>query len=243
MKLLSLFSNSLINLYKNPILVIPPMLLLGFMNILSKLSVQINYQLNTKFALTLWLIFFSIISLLIISFFLSGLIGMSYDAIKGKAKLNRFFYYSKKFWLRNFIVILIILILYNIVQFAPTFIVFYIGKALALELKPAQFLYFLILFVGLIGIIIFMAFSSFYLIIKNISIKESIYNSILLVKKNYISVLAIVLLFFIFNSFINLIEKKIIVDLINSVFTLPYISLILTNFLLNFKLQNSTHHG
>ena len=243
MKLSFLFSKSLISLYKNPILAAPPILLLGFMFIFSKLSVQINNQLNTELELTLWLVIFSIISLLTISFFLSALIGMSYDAIKNKSKLSNLLLYSRKFFFKNFIIILIILIIYNSVQFISTFIVFHIGKALYLELKFAQVLYFLILFAGLLDIIIFMTFSSFYLIIKNASIKESIYDSISLVRRNYVQILSVLIIFFVFNSLINLIEKKIIVDLINSIFTLPYISLILTNFLLKFKLQNSIHHG
>lgn len=212
---------------KNPIILIPCFFLYVFLYLFSKFSVQINYKLQTTALLTGWIILFSLVSLLIMGFLFSGIIGMSYNAIKKRSRIIDMWKYGKKFWLKNFLIIVFIVILLNANRFVSHNIAFVIGKTMGLEIKPAEILFFIIYFAGLIGIIIFFTFSSFYLVIKNSSLRESLKRSMMLVKKRYLDTLIILVLFFTANSLIGLIKIKIIYEIIN-LLLVPYLALILS---------------
>jgi len=228
---LNMFKSSLLDLSKNPIIIIPSIFLLIFSIAFSELSVIVNYSLQTTAALTTWLVFFSFTYLVVLAFSLSALIGASYKAVIKKARLKDIFYYSRKFWFRNLIIIMTIIILYNIVRYVAHNAALLIGTSLNLELNLAKGLFFLLYFTGLAGLIVFLTFSNFFLVIYNLNIFHSIKRSISLVKKEYIYTLSIVLIFFIINEFLKYIDRKLI-ELITNLFILPCLSLILTRFVL-----------
>lgn len=228
----SILKDSIKSFYKNPILMLPSLILLVFFVFFSQLSSNINYALQDLVSLTVWTILFSLISLIVISFFLSGLIGMSFKILEKKIKISDLFKYGWKFWLKNFIIILIIILTYNIIRYLAHDLSFFIGTFLNLDVKIAIFIFFFFYFAGLIGIIIFLTFSSFYLIINNCSIFKSIKKSFIIVKKNYIYTLIILLLFFVINNLLNLIQNKWIIEFANAVIIYPYFSLVLSRFLL-----------
>ncbi len=228
---LKIFKDSFQDLIKNPVISIPSVLLLIFSIFLSKLSVKINYSLTNTFSITTWLIFYSLISLLFMSFFFSSLIGMSGEAIKGKTSIISIVKYPRRFWLSNFIIILIILLLYNLVNFISHYSSLFIGKALEASLQTAQIIFYLFYFTGLVGIMIFMTFSSFFLILKNKTIIGSIISSFNFVKNNYIYVLLCLLSFFIVGELIKL-TPTIAQEFIGAIFLTPYISLVLARFLI-----------
>lgn len=232
--LIKIFRESFYNLFKNPIIILPSLMLYIIFIIISDLSVKINYKLQTSLSLGIWVISFSIISLLISSFFLSGLIGMSFQAIKRRTKFRDLFYYSSKFFFPNLILVFLIIVVYNIIRYVAHNLALLILKPFNVPLHIAQGVFFLLYFAGLVGIIIFLTFSNFYLIIKDMTISNAIKNSVSLVKKKYIYVLSIIIIFFIINELLNLTNIRILYELVNAIFIVPYLSLILTKFLLTF---------
>ncbi len=233
-KLKNLFNDSFLDYCKNPIVVFPTLILWIFFAVFSKISVMMNYKLQDSYLLTSWLVLFSIISLLVTSFFLSGLIGICGELIKKKFKKKSFFYNSRKFWLRNFLVIIIFVILYNVVRYIAHNAAFFIGKSLSLEVNAAVGMFFLFYFTGILGILIFFSFTSFYLINYNLSVLDSIKKSFFLVKKRYIETLIIFIIFFVINEVIVKFIPSLGVELINALFVVPYLSLILSRFVLTF---------
>lgn len=235
MTLINILKNGLKDFYNNSIVVIPALLLLISLFIFSELSARVNYNLNSNLSLTIWLIFFSLSSLLIISFFLSGLIGASLDIVKRK-KLNfhKMFSYSKKFWFKNFIIMLIIVVSYNIVSYIAREGASFIGRSFELAVEQAAVIFFFIYFLGLAGGIILLTFSSFYLVLQDKGVLRSIKNSISLVKKQFISTFVIMVSFFALNSLLELTGMKIIIDIIN-LFLVPFFSLIMARIIIEAK--------
>jgi len=178
------------------------------------------------------LIFFSFISLALLAFFFSGLIGISKDIQQKNLKLKKFLIYSKKFWLRNFLIILIITTLTFLSGRVSHYLAFYIGKAINLSTNPATILFFLIYISILLGIIILFTYSSFFLVLYNLKTIESIKSSIKFVKKEYINTLIITIIFFIV-FFILEKNKNILFDLIEYGLIVPYISILTTEFILS----------
>lgn len=235
MTLINILKNGLKDFYNNSIVVIPALLLLIFLFIFSELSARVNYNLNSNFLLTIWLVFFGLVSLLIISFFLSGLIGTSLDIVKRK-KLNfyKIFSYSKKFWFKNFIIMLVILASYNIVSYIAREGASFIGRSLELAVEQAAVIFFFIYFLGLAGGIVFLTFSSFYLVLQDKGVLRSIKSSISLVRKQYIFTFVILVSFFAINSLLELTGKQIIGDIIN-LFLVPYFSLLMARIIIESK--------
>ena len=233
--LLLTLKSSINDLYRNVILAIPGLIIVVFFILFRKLSVTLNYKLQTTLLLSSWLVIFVLISMIFLSFAFSGLIGMCALIVKGKkAGLKDFWKNSGKFWLRNFIIMFIIFISGYLLGRAAHYLALYIGKGIGLELKAAQILFFLLHLAGLIGLLIFLTFSSFYLILYNYNVKESIKKSIRLVKREYTNTICILLLFFVIYGILYLINYKYINLLIESLIIVPYFALVLTRFVLEF---------
>ena len=103
-----------------------------------------------------------------------------------------------------------------------------------LEVESAKWIFLSFYFVGLIGVIIFLTFSSFYLVLKNKTIVGSIKSSARLVEKRYIETLCVILVFFVIYKIFDLIDIRVVTEIINAVFIVPYFSLVLTKFILLF---------
>jgi len=180
-KIIYLFKKSLSDLYKNPIVVLPTFILLVIFAILSGLALDFTNAFNSSSSQMVFIIISSLIAYSIISFLFSSLIGLSGDIIRGKKK--NIFIYGKKFWLKNLLIIILILVVRYIVNVSSIFLGVKIGTFLNLSLQPAKILFSLIYAIGLLGIIIFLTFSSFYLVLKNLSIIQSVKSSFSLVRK------------------------------------------------------------
>ena len=218
--------------YKNLGVIVPSGALLLVLGLFSILSEQINYLLQSNLAFTVWLVLFSIVSLGIVSYFLSGLIGISKDIVRRKYELKNFFGYANKFWFRTFLINVIILIVMGFVLV----IALGIGKVTVPVFgSSAVIIDFLIKFLGLIGVIIFLAFANFYLVIDNLKIKPAIEKSYKFVKKNYLNVLTILVGLFIINWIISklfLQYSNLLVDLINAIIIVPITALYFVRFCL-----------
>lgn len=233
--LLLILKSSVNDLCRNVILAILGLIMAVFLFLLSKLSVILNYKLQTTFLLSSWLVLFILVSIGVLSFFFSGLIGICALIISGKKTgFKDFLRNSNKFWLRNFVIILIIGAAGFLIGRAAHYLALYIGKGIGLELKAAQILFFLLYLAGLIGLLIFLTFSSFYLILYNYSMKDSIKKSTKLVKVEYSNTICILLLFFVIYGILHLINYENIRLLIESLLIIPYFALVLTRFVLEF---------
>jgi len=228
--LIGLFKKSFETYLKNPYIVVPSIFLWVFIIILSEISEKLNYIFQNTFLLSSWLVIFSILILLIISFFFSGLIGMCFLSINRKSNFRDFLKYSRKFWLKNFIVIITILMGINIIRYTAHNLGIIIGQFLALDVKIATGLFFILYLGGIIGFLIFFSFSSVYLISYDFSILKSIKKSFSLVKSNYIETLIILTLYFVISQ---ILEKNIFrlgVEIINAFFIVPYFAVLLVRF-------------
>ncbi len=228
---LSLFKESAIDFYKYPIIVIPSLALLLLMIAFSNLSVKVNYSLSNTLSITSWLVFFVLVSLLVISYFLSGIIALSRSIIERKFKIKMFFNGANKYWIKNFLILLVILIIFNIINVISYAIAFSIGRLLNLSIQSATLVFFILMFVGIATILLLFTFSSFSLVLFNPSIKESIKKSFKIVGKNYTYILSVFILLFMINELLSLLNS-IVEDIIKSALLIPYLMLFFTRLVL-----------
>ena len=227
--------NSLKDVARSPLLIaISLILFLGIM-IFSQLSLVIDQRLTTNVAKTLWLVCFVAIALAIGSFLFAGMLGVCASRVKPKDSAFRtFIAYAKTFWWRNLQTIVLLVVLggvlnYLAIQLARLF--------LPLGAQVAIIFLFLFIVAGLLGGLIFLTFISFYAVIGDRSSVESVRESASFVKKNYLEVMAILVLFFVASSLIqqlpNLGSTGIwAAELIESVFLFPLFLMVLTRFLI-----------
>ncbi len=235
---LILLKESAISFCKNPIVAVPSVVLLVFLTLFSKVSVNINYSLVSSVAITSWLILFVLISLIGISYSFTGLISLSKSAIrKEKISPSNFLKSANKFFLKNLVIIIFVLAIYNVIRFASHYLALFIGKSLNLQTNLAVIIFFIFFTIGLLGILIFFTFSSFTLVIKNLSIKQSLFSSIKIVRQEYPATLSILLIFFVIGRILTsvLSVSFLVIDIINAIIIIPYFSLVLTNFVLKSK--------
>jgi len=232
--LINIFKKSFSDFGKNLIITFPTILLFIFLILFSNISVEINNLLNTNILLTIWLVIFSLISLAVIAFFFSGLIGMAYESVRKETKIGDMWSYSRRLWFKNFLIIFAVLIVYNVLRYLAHKIALLVGYSLNLEANAATGVFFVLYVAGLMGVIIFLTFSSFYLVIKNKGVWVSIKESARLVKGEYLGTLSIILVFFVVNGALSLWDQDAIVEVINTLFIIPYMALVLTRFVLNY---------
>ncbi len=79
------------DLFRNPLLIIPGLLLWLFIYLFSRLSVVVNHILYTTSSLIAWLVFFSFVSLIAMAFVFSGLIKISKEIIENSGNRIKFF--------------------------------------------------------------------------------------------------------------------------------------------------------
>jgi len=201
--------SSFVDLIRNPVIIIPSILLLLFSLILSQISYRINNALtnNTSLIITIWLILFTLVFFLAFSYFYSGLIYAGFLSINKKVKLKEIFQGSNKYWMKNFFAILLIIISYSIVNNIVAALAFFIGKYLGLPLQTATFFFYFLYFLGLVGFTVFLTFTSFFLIRNNHSLYKSIKESISFTARNYIATILTLFIFFIITEVLTLLDN------------------------------------
>jgi hypothetical protein len=107
------------------------------------------------------------------------------------------------------------------------------GKYFDLTIAQATGLFLIIYFLCLFGLLIFLTFSSFYLVIFNFSILKSIKKSISLTKKTYLQLTLLGLSLIIFSFISNYASKitEIIPEIVNFIL-IPYIFIVITRIVL-----------
>lgn len=222
---------SLKDLLKSPLIIILSLLILGIQFLYSKAvtSIPLFNSLQATWTNALLVQTLTSIPLLLpMSFIYCCMIGLAKRKVeKGKNEVLKVAY---KKWLKNFLIILILLIVYNVVQWIAFTLAYTFGKLVGLSVETAQVVFFLFLFIGLIGIVIFLTFSSFYIVIYQTSIKNSLKKSAIFVKNNYLETLSILILFFIARELTS--YAGVYSQYINAIIITPYLALILTRFLM-----------
>ncbi len=232
-KLLNIFRESSKKYLGNIWIVLPSVFLWIFLVAFSKLSVKVNYQIQSTFILSVWLVFYSLVYVLVVSFFLSGLVALCASLFRNQKR--NFLSSAYKFWMKNFVIIIFYILVYNCVRIVSHYSVFYIGKALNIPTNYASVLFFIVYFAGMLGILIFLTFSSFCLVIYNKSIFASIKKSIEIVKKNYIETLSVLVLLFAINKLLYHNLDFIWIEIIDAFLIVPYLAIILTKFVVDSK--------
>jgi len=228
----NILSNSLKAFILKPLVIIPSILLFVSSFFLSLLAQKVKTRFDTNTELIIFTIISTIIIFLVLSIFFSLLITISKQTFKGRFEISNAIKNSFKKILKIFVIILITLLIYNIVQQVAYYLATFIGRSLSLDLNPAKFLFFILYFLGLSGILIFFSLSTFTLIIRESSILESIRSSIKIVKQNYLFVLSVFVILFVISEISSLVNST-FNELLSALIITPLISLIFTNLILN----------
>jgi len=230
-KFVGLFREGSERLIRNPVIAIPGLVLWAILLGISKISVKVNYNLSNSISLTAWVILIALVTYLFMAFTFAGIIGMGHKAFKGRVKIADFIESAKKFGLKNYSIILIIIVLSILIGRIAFYGATYIGRAFNLGLGAAEAVFILIYFAGLIGILIFFTFSSFFLVIDNLSVKESIRRSFRLVKREYPSTVALSLVLFVLAYLVRRIPTD-VGGIVEYGLAIPFFALVLVGFVL-----------
>lgn len=213
--------NSITLLVSYPLLVLPTLFLLLFFTIYSKYSVLILSG-NSIFS-TFFIILTVLISLLLISYILSGTIGLIND-ILSNSKKKKFFQHANKSFFKVFVINIIILAILNIVRFALTYILIKIGNKISLPINFAVILFFILFFLAIIFLITPFIFAFYFTIISRFSLNKSIKLSFKMYKSKFPETLTFLIIIYLLNRILDSIPMN-LSDILNALLILP-ISLI-----------------
>src|SRR3989344_3668014 len=226
-KILDSFNEGIKIIAKNPSLVLSGLVLWLVLLGVSSIGKYLAPNFQTTGANVAWTIAVAFVSFIGGSYFLAGMIGVSR---KPKEKTDRrFFANANRFWLRSFFVILFILISSLLIGRIAHYGALYIGRAAGLETANAVIVFVLIYLLGLLSLLIFLTFSNFMLVIKNLKIHRAVYESIKFVKKEYLATLILNLAFFALFFALDWI-RGFIGDILLFGLLLPYFVAVLTRF-------------
>jgi len=233
-KFFDMFKDGAKDFYGNPKIVFPGIIIGVFFLFVSKYGERIKNILGTTYPNIVWTIVVAIVSLVVMGYVFAGLIGMSKIVVKernGKVGLRDFSLNANKFWFRNFVIMFVIALVSVVIERAAFYGGFFIGKIFGIGNGGAQFIFMMIYFIGLIGILIFLTFGSFYLVIYDLKVRESLSKSVRFVKREYLAVLSLSVILFVILFFLNQISGY-LGDALEYLVFVPYISLILTRFVM-----------
>ena len=228
-----MIKNCIRKLLSNPVLLIPPLFLLVATIIFSSLSFNLNYKIDTTASLLAWNSFFSLFMLFFISSVAAGMISLSLAALKKEARPSDFISGVRKYYLRNFMISIILVLSYIVVFYFSFYSSFFIGKLLSLETTIASIVFYLIYFCLISTILLSISLTPIVLVTKNFSILSSFRCSIHLVRKNYLFVLSLFAILFLFNKLISMIGSPILTEVITAIVIVPLYFLVLSDLVKN----------
>jgi len=209
----------------NPILFVPMILLFIVTYALSNLSYTINHSLTENYKIIIFTIIYSLALLSVISFFLVTLISLAAQSLSGKPIFRKALAQAGKHWFRGLISILIIMIVFVFIWSVANYGVLYLGQFLNLGTKSAELLFFLVYFGGIIGILTFFTLSNFYIVLKELPLRQSISASFGKVKRNYPFVLSVYVVFYVINE-ITLLAGQTISEMIGLFIITPLLAIL-----------------
>jgi len=220
-----LFRESLKDLFGKPLIVLPSAILGLILFGISQLGLILAPRFQTTASNIAWTVFVGLASLFLASYVFSGMIGLA----KKKVSWKEFSVNANGFWFRNFQILLLIVLFSFLIGRIAYYGAFFLGKTLDLEVGAALAVFLLIYFAGLIGILIFLTFSSFFLVVDKLRPRGAIRRSIGFVKRNYLMTLALNIILFVVGYLANKIPG-LFGDAVIYVLVVPFFVLVLTKF-------------
>lgn len=229
----NLFGKSPLELFKNPILFLPGIFLWIFFFAINKLGLKVGYLLTNTLTNISWVILITLIAFAIIAFIFGGTISLSINTIK-KTKKD-FFSSAIKFWLSNFLIFIFLFLIYNILingsLFLYTKLMLYLLPYFEIPIVAFKAIAFLISAFWICAVLLFLAFSNFFAVIKNQKTKQAVKSSIKFVKSHYLETLALSIIIFITFFLLSQLPQK-ISDFLNYALIIPFYTLLITRFIL-----------
>ncbi|MFH1290173.1 MAG: hypothetical protein ABIH92_02075, partial [Nanoarchaeota archaeon] len=229
-----LFSEGARKISGNPLMIVGSLLLGVILFVISELGEKLAINFQTTLSNILWTAFFSLVFLVLVSYFIAGLIGMALKSVKGEVKWKDFSSNANRFWFKNFQVMLLIVIVSILIGRIAHYVAMFIGRMAGLSLEAALLLFVLIYFAGLIGVLIFFTFSSFLLVKENLKVRKSVRRSFALVRREYLATLSLTIILFVIYYLLGWIPG-IVGDVVVYGLALPYFVWILTKFVVSIK--------
>lgn len=219
------FEKGFIDIARRPFLILPGIFIFGFIWALSKFGGNVAQGFQSSSGNIVWLVFYGLILLLMGGFVEAGWIG----------SLNRkdFFVSAWNFWWSSFLVLLIFVILFNIVNVVLYGFTFLMSLHPVVSVEVFKILSFILAFLITGGFVMFFSFSNFYVVLNDFGVLKSVRASWKLVRREYLSVLSMSVLFFVVVFLITKIEGF-VGDLINYGIVLPLMFSIYTRFVAEF---------
>jgi hypothetical protein len=225
---IEIFREGIKDLFRGWKIIIPSLFLWGVIYLISRFGGNLAYRLQTTVSNIAWTGIAWVVSLVVMSYFFSGMIGMAFGIVRGKK--NSFFKNSNKFWFRNLVILIIIGVMFNILINGSLFIfskaMIWLSQSFTISVFGFKFISIIISFIWLASVLIFLTFSSFFLIKDDLKVVESFKRSKNFVKKNYLGTLSLsVVLFVVFyliarvgGIYGNILEYGILLPLIVLIF-------------------------
>jgi len=211
---------------KNPLLILPSIFILLISLIFTLIASKINPTLTQTYQLISFTTVYLLILLAFFSFFFVMLISLSMQILKDKISLREALKDSKRLWLKNLLFIVVIIIAFNIIRFIAQILAQSIGTLFSLELKPAQGVFFILYFIGLV-LLLFLSLANFELVKNNSSLIKAFRDSFRKVKNNYPFMLSVFVFFFVINELLMLLNEN-VANYIGLLILTPLLSLILS---------------
>lgn len=233
-KFLKVFEKGFRDFYRNPSILLPGIGMWLFITVFSLVVKNIRYVPSNNLETQAWLIFFGLVTVVAFAFLFAGFIGMAGRIIGDNKKRGGFFDTSLKYWFRNIIIMFVIMAVSILVGRIAHYGATYIGKGLGLEIGVAQVIFVLIYFAGLIGVLMFLTFASFFLVLEDRSVLGSIRRSFRFVKREYLTTLVLSIVLYIVFKLLTFVPG-LAGEIIEYWIVLPFMALLLTRFVIEYR--------
>ncbi len=234
-KFLGNFSEGAKSLLKEPVLIVSGLVLWLVLWGISGLGKLLAPNFQTTWANVAWTVGVGLVSFLLGAYVLAGMVGVLKNK---KGGMGSFVKSANSFWVKSFLILVFILVIGFIIGRVAHYGAFYIGKAANLETMEAVVVFVLIYFIGLIGAVVFLTFSNFILILKNLKVHTAIKASAALAKKEYPATISLNVIFFLLFLFVDWIPG-IVGEVLLFGLLLPYLVAVLTRFVETADLKKS----
>jgi len=234
-RFLGLFSDSLKDFSRNFWIIIAGLFLFGAFLGISEIGGKIAYSFQTSISNLVWTLAYIAIIFVIGGFVFAGMIGVAGKAVRGKRSgWKDFFISGKKFWFRNFLVLVLFLVLFDLMNgilFVFGEFMIYLSGWYAVSSEVFRALLFFISFAYLAGFFVFFSFTQFFIVLEDKKLWGGIKSSWKFVKENYLETLSMIVIFFVIFRLTSRIGGNLELLLIYGL-VLPYLAFIWTRFVL-----------
>jgi len=235
----NLFGKSIIDLPKNPVLFLPGIFLWIFFFAINKAGLKTAPLLTNTFANIGWVFFITLVNFIVVSFIFGAAINLSLRTVK-KTKEN-FLSMAKKYFLSNFLILLFIFLIYNILingsLFLYTKLMLYLLNYFEIPLLLFKTIAFLISAFWICSVLLFLIYSNFFAVIKYQKVREAVKSSINFTRAHYLDTLALSVIIFVTFFLLSKIPPN-FSDAINYLIMIPFYTLLIVKFIMKNDIRN-----